>query len=114
MGIAEFQNNITILFINIPDYYRIDLTVPVIVQNLPAQFCRTFFNVLTFCDLIFVLTAFKFVDNVFDGTIAVDQQKLSGRECCTIDLITAMICKNTINRNISAGKMLRAIIHSSA
>ena len=53
MGIAEFQDNITILFINIPDYYRIDLTVPVIVQNLPAQFCRTFFNVLTFCDLIF-------------------------------------------------------------
>ena len=79
MGIAEFQNNITILFINIPDYYRIDLTVPVIVQNLPTQFCRTFFNVLTFCDLIFVLTAFKFVDNVFDGTITVDQQKLSGQ-----------------------------------
>ena len=25
MGIAEFQNNIAILFINIPDYYRIDL-----------------------------------------------------------------------------------------
>ena len=87
MGIAEFQDNITILFINIPDPYRIDLTVPVIVQNLPAQFCRTFFNVLTFCDLIFVLTALKFVDNVFDGTIAVDQQKLSGRECCTIDLV---------------------------
>ena len=87
MGIAEFQDNITILFINIPDYYRIDLTVPVIVQNLPAQFCCTLFNVLAFCDLIFVLTAFKFVDNVFDGTITVDQQKLSGRECCTIDLI---------------------------
>ena len=87
MGIAEFQNNITVLFINIPDYYRIDLTVPVIVQNLPTQFCCTLFDVLTFCDLIFVLTAFKFVDNVFDGTIAVDQQKLSWRECCTIDLV---------------------------
>ena len=70
MGIAEFQDNITILFINIPDHYRIDLTVPVIVQNLPTQFCCTLFNVLTFCDLIFVLTTFKFVDNVFDGTIA--------------------------------------------
>ena len=87
MGIAEFQDNIAILFINIPDHYRIDLTVPVIIQNLTTQFCRTFFNVLTFCDLIFVLTAFKFVDNVFDGTIAVDQQKLSWRECCTIDLV---------------------------
>ena len=66
MGIAEFQDNIAILFINIPDHYRIDLTVPVIIQNLTTQFCRTFFNVLTFCDLIFVLTAFKFVDNVFE------------------------------------------------
>ena len=87
MCIAEFQNNITILFINIPDYYRIDLTVPVIIQNLTTQLCCTLFDVLAFCDLIFVLTAFKFVDNVFDGTIAVDQQKLSGRECCTIDLV---------------------------
>ena len=49
---------------------------------------------LAFCDLILILAALELFTDILNGTVPVDQQQLSGRECRPVDFICNICIDN--------------------